>query len=338
MSKILDIFNDKTVLTYARARKAPVMLGASLFPHKKIDDLDFTYIKGSSNIPVVAKVHSFNSEAEIASRDGLAKVDGSLALIKRKIKTDEKDIIKLERPRTDREEQSAINTIYGDIDNMMNSVYARTEMMRMEAIQTGQIVLNENGVKATIDYQTPANHKVTLSGTNVWTDPACKILDDIYNGVDRIVADTGITPTRALTVKSVVSDMLKNQALRKAMFGVNSDKVATLADLNQLLSSMDLPIIATYDDQVRAQNADGTYSTMKYMQANKFILLPDGDLGETLFAPTAEEIKSKEANGDEYVFVQLYDTNDPVATWTKAVSIAMPTFPLADAVYMLTVK
>lgn len=154
MSKILDIFNDKTVLAYVRARKAQTMLGESLFPHRKIDDLDFSYIKGSSNIPVIAKVHSFNSETEIASRDGVAKVDGSLTLIKRKIKTDEKDIIRLERPRTNREEQAAIDTIYGDIDNMMNSVYAKIEMMRMEAIQTGQIALNENGVKATIDYQT----------------------------------------------------------------------------------------------------------------------------------------------------------------------------------------
>ena len=336
MSKILDIFNDKTVLTYTRERKAPAMLGATLFPSQKIDDLDFTYIKGANNLPVVAKVHTFNSEAEIASRDGLAKVDGSLALIKRKIAVDEKDIIRLERPRTNREEQRAVDSIYNDIDSMMDSVYTRIEAMTMEAIQTGKVELNENGVKASIDYQVPDNHKVTLTGTNLWTDPACKILEDIYNATDRIVQDTGTTPTRSLTTKNIVNIILKNAAIRKAIFGVNADKLATLNDLNQLLEAQDLPKIATYDEMYRVQQADGTYKTQKYMMGDKFILLPEGDLGETLFAPTAEEIKSKEAKGDEYVFVQVYETNDPVASWTKAVSIAMPTFPMADACYMLT--
>ncbi|KYN77173.1 capsid protein [Clostridium sporogenes] len=336
MSKILDIFNDKTVLTYSRERKAPSMLGQTLFPSQKIDDLDFSYIKGANSLPVVAKIHTFNSEAEIASRDGLTKVDGSLALIKRKIAVDEKDIIRLERPRTNREEQRAVDSIYNDIDNMMDSVYTRIEAMRMEAIQTGKVEIKENGVNATVDYGVQENHKITLAGENLWTDAAAKILEDVYNGTDRIVQDTGITPTRALTTKNIVNIMLKNTALRKAALGVNSDKLLTLNELNQLLESQDLPRIATYDDMYREQQADGKYKTKKYMMGDKFILLPEGDLGETLFAPTAEEIKSKEAKGDEHVFVQIYETNDPVASWTKAVSIAMPTFPMADACYMLT--
>lgn len=337
MPDVLELFDSKTTLAYARERKPQSKLGPALFPFKKITELKFEYVKGANNLPVMAKIHAFNSEAEIASRDGADKVSGELALIKRKIKLDETDIIKLNSPRNNREEQQIIDKIYNDVDNMMDSVYARVEYMTLEALQTGKIVINENNMKATIDYQTPANHKVTLSGTNLWTDAACKILEDIYNGTDKIVQDTGITPTRALTTKNIVNIILKDVNIRKAIFGVNADRLATLADLNNLLSAQDLPIIATYDEQVRAQKEDGTYETLKYMQGDKFLILPEGELGETLFAPTAEEIRSKVANGDEYVFVQLYDSSqDPVGTWTKAASIAMPTFPMADAVYMLT--
>lgn len=339
MPRIEELFSTQTVLNYVKNRQPVPMLGDMFFPEKKIEGLDFKMIKGANNLPVSASIHGFDTETEIGSRDGASYSVEELALIKRKIKMDEKLIIQLSSPRSTQEETQAINQIYNDVDNMVNSVRTRIEAMKMEAITTGKLNINENGVKTLIDYGTP---KAQQSTTN-WTAEDVKILDDIYNWTDKVVQNTGFTPTRALTSKSVLNILLTNTAIRKAILGVNSDRIITKDMLNQLLASMGLPSIATYDAQYRTQNTNGTYSAKRYFEDGKFVLLPEGKLGETIYGLTAEEIELR-GKGDVKIesfgniIAEIYSTKDPVARWTKAVATALPSFPCADQIYIAKVK
>jgi len=339
MPRIEELFSTQTVLNYVKDRQLVPMLGDIFFPEKKIEGLDFKMIKGANNLPVSASIHSFDTETEIGSRDGASYSVEELALIKRKIKMDEKLIIQLSSPRSTQEETQAINQIYNDVDNMVNSVRTRVEAMRMEAICTGKLSINENGVKTTIDYGTP---KTQQSTTN-WTAEDAKILDDIYNWTDKVVQNTGFTPTRALTSKSVLNILLTNTSIRKAILGVNSDRIITKDMLNQLLASMGLPTIATYDAQYRVQNSTGTYSAKRYFEDGKFVLLPDGKLGDTVYGLTAEEIELRgkgDVNIESFgnIIAEIYSTKDPVARWTKAVATCLPSFPYADQIYIAKVK
>ncbi|MFL8619924.1 major capsid protein, partial [Clostridioides difficile] len=72
----------------------------------------------------------------IASREGANLSIAELALVKRKIKLDEKDIIVLEEPRNSQEETQMINQIFNDVDNLVSSVNTRIEAMRMEVLTT----------------------------------------------------------------------------------------------------------------------------------------------------------------------------------------------------------
>ncbi|MFL8619925.1 major capsid protein, partial [Clostridioides difficile] len=72
----------------------------------------------------------------IASREGANLSIAELALVKRKIKLDEKDIIVLEEPRNSQEETQMINQIFNDVDNLVSSVNTRIEAMRMEVLST----------------------------------------------------------------------------------------------------------------------------------------------------------------------------------------------------------
>lgn len=45
------------------------------------------------NLPVMASVHAFDSEAEVGSKNGLGKVSAEVALIRRKIRMGEKLLI-----------------------------------------------------------------------------------------------------------------------------------------------------------------------------------------------------------------------------------------------------
>lgn len=71
--------------------------------------------------------------------------------------------------------------------------------------------------------------------------------------------------------------------------------------------------------------------------------MPDGQLGETLFGLTAEELELRKKPDVDIteigsVIIEQYATNDPVAKWIKAVATALVTFPCADQVFMATIE
>ena len=104
MANIAELFSQKNVLDYVNNRQAPVLLGETLFPARKVQGLEFDVLKAGSKIPTIASVHAFDTEAEIASRVG-SKTAQELAFIKRKIQLKEKDLIALRNTRTAEEER-----------------------------------------------------------------------------------------------------------------------------------------------------------------------------------------------------------------------------------------
>lgn len=339
MPNIIELFNTAEVNNYVRARTYPTMLGESLFPETRMNGLTFEDILGGNGTSVAASIHGFDTESEIASREGIQSVWRSLALIKRKIPMREELIIAIANPRTNTELANTLKLVWNDVDSMVNAVKTRVEAMRLEALMTGQITHTQNGAAITIPYGVPAGHKATL--TTKWSDPAATPLEDLQGWVNTMAIE-GVTITRALTSQQAAAALLKNASLRSAVFGVNSAKMLSMPELNNFLSSMALPTILVDNRTYREQNADGTYTSKNFVAANRIALLPEGSLGETKFGPTAEEIRLM-SKGDidssivGNIFAMVYDTEDPVTTWTKAVATSMPSFPRANEVFLAQV-
>lgn len=334
MPNILDLFKQKEVLNYLQAREYPALLGASLFPEEKKQTLEFDLIKGAGRTPVVASVHSFDTEAEIGSREA-SKMALEAALIKRKMQLTEKEIIALENPRNAAEQQYLMQNVYNDIDTLVAGVNARVEQMRMEVLAKGTLTLKENGLDTSIDYGVPTENKEALSGTNLWSDSASNPIEDMIRWANSLPS----VPTKALTSNTVMGAILTNPNVKAAIFGKDSGRIVSLGELNTFLVGMQLPKIATYDAKFRKQETNGTYTTHRYFPEDSFVMFGDGSLGETLFGPTAEEIRlmrdpSIDVSKVGNVLAMVYEENvDPVSTWTKAVATAIPSFPAADEVF-----
>lgn len=338
MPNILELFNQKEVLNYLTNREYPTLLGESLFPEVKRQSLEFDVIKGARKVPVIASVHAFDTEAEIGSREA-SRQALELALIKRKIQLNEKDIIALENPRNSAEQQYLMSQVFNDIDALVAGVKARVEAMRMEVLANGTITLAENGLTATIDYGVPAENKEALAGTDLWTDTANS---DPIADLERWADQLNGTATRALTSKTVLNALMRHPKIVGAIFGNNSQRVPTRQDLNAFLQQHDLPVIGVYDQKYRKQAANGSYTTARYFPNNKFVMFGADTLGETIYGPTAEEIRltrdpNIQTNTIGNVLAMVYEEGkDPVATWTKAVATALPSFPAADEVFQAT--
>ena len=328
MARIDELFNTKELLNYYRVKKQPAMLGDTLFPARKIQDIKFDMITGANGLPVSASVHAFDTETELASREVLQKGAAELALIKRKIAIGEREIIAINNPRMDSEQKALVMELFKDGDKMVNSVQTRIEAMRMELLSSGEININENNVAVKLDYKVPSSNKKRFN----WSDPkTANPLEDIKTLADAVEDASGTKPTRILTSSKVLNKILACESVKKAIFGVNFDKIATRKDLNSLLESMELPQVAVYNAKYKVQNANGKYTTKRYFPENILSMFAENALGETIFGLTAEEIellgsnKMEEAKMVGNIFVGVEKEGDPVRRYTKAVATALPT-------------
>lgn len=331
---ILDLFSNKLVLDYTRSREYAPMLGETLFPEKKTDSLELEQINGGSRIPVIASVHAWDTEAEIGSREA-SKMGLDLALVKRKLPLKEKDIVALENPRTPAEQTYLMDQVYNDLDVLVQGVKARAEKMRMEVLANGTVTLDENGLNATIDYNVPVEHKEVLAGTATWDNADSDPLADIERWVDAL----DVTPTKALTSKKIYRMLMRHPKVIAAVFGKDTGRVVSVADLDAFMTAHGFPIFRTYDAKYRKQAANGSYKSERYFPENKIAFFNDDLLGETIYGPTAEEIRltrdpSIETGMVGNVFTCIYEEGaDPVSTWKKAVATVLPSFAAADEVF-----
>lgn len=334
MPAITDLFSQKEVLNYLRDRQYAPMLGEELFPERKTPSLKFDQLSGGSRIPIAATVHAFDTEAEIGSRVA-SKQELELTLIKRKLQLKETDIIALEQPRNQAEQDYLIGQVYNDVDQLVSGVKARIEAMRMEVLSNGTVSVNENGLNLTLNYHVPEAHKEVLSGTSLWTNENSNPLADLERWIDAL--DTA--PTRALTSRKIYRTFAQHPKIIAAIFGKDSGRIVSQADLDAFMTTHGYPVIRTYDEKYKVQEKNGTYTTKKYFPENKIALFNDDLLGETLYGPTAEETRlSRDPSVDTSivgnVLASIYDeTKDPVGTWTKAVATALPSFAAADEVF-----
>ncbi len=339
MPSVEELLNHKELINYTKTRTPQKKVLEELFPSRKTEALEIKMIRGANNLPVSASIHAFDTETEIDQRETGSFDVAELALIKRKRKLSEKEIIRLEQPRNDVEEREAVQKIYNDVDDLQDSVLTRAEAMRGEALSTGKLAINENGYKAEIDYGVPTAHKQTFT----WSGGTPEILNDMDAAVDKIVDDTGFTPTRVLTSKRNLNIILKDEKIRKAVFGVNSDRLLSRKELNNFLQTLGLPQVAVYDAKYRTLTAKGSYVAKRYFSESAFVFMPEGNMGETLFGLTAEELELRKKDGVDIseignVVIEQYATEDPVAKWIKAVATALVTFPCADQVFIATIK
>lgn len=329
MPRIEEVFNTKELIDYFKERKVTPMLGESLFPERKIQDIEFDMILGAGGLPVSAEVHAYDTETQMASREAIEKGAASLALIKRQIKIAEKEIIKINNPRTTAELTHVLTQLYNDADKMVESVKVRVEAMRMELLATGKVSINENKVKVSLDYKVPAGNKKSFNWSNLAT---AKPLEDLTTLADAIEDTSGSRPTRALASRKIARTICNADTIRAAIHGVNSDKIVTLAQLNELLSQSDLPQIVTYEGKYKVEGAKG-YTTKRYFDENTISMFGPETLGETIYGLTAEEVKligdgkMDEASMVGNVFVGTYTSIDPVGEFTKAAATVLPTLP-----------
>lgn len=322
------------------------LLGAALFPTRRTQDLQFRYLKGAGGGTVMAHVSAHNSEAPLIGRRGVETVSGEIPSIRVKRLQDAQTLIRLQSA-DDAVRVAAVNEIYDDVSAVRLGVAARLEKIRMDALATGvaSTITDENLVFS-VNYGVPATQQETLTAGDLWSADTADPLGDLETWQNVMVSATGRQMATAITSTAVIAALRKHETIRKAIWGVNSDRRVTTGELNAFLAEQGLPTFVAYDLMVQVKAADGTFSSMRLWPSHRLTLIPAGmQLGSTFRAPTAEEglAGSKVADGvisidGDRTAVHVYTaTQDPKGVVTLGVGSQFPSFEGADYVFQASV-
>lgn len=340
---IFDLIISSEIVAYWEllVQDEPPYLGEELFPDEQKLGLTIEWIKGAGGMPVVLNPSAFDVQAIPRKRVGFEKLSANMPFFKESMYIDEElrqDLNKVIESNNQAYIDTIVRNIFDDEMKLLRGASAQRERMRMSALTTGIISITANGQDYDYDYGVPSEHKVTTKKS--WSDPTANILQDIKNGKEKVLEDTGIDVERAVCSSKVFGYFRLNNEIKSSIM-VLTDGVGFISDskIKQFLKDeLDLEVVV-YDKRYKDEKG----KAQRFVQEDVFVMFPSGQLGKTMFGTTPEQsdlLSSNVANvdiTDTGVAVTTVQKTDPVQVETKVSMICLPTFPTADQIYILDV-
>lgn len=351
-----DALSGEDLLVYSRNLEVSnEYLHPVLFPARETSELTVDVIKeASQSLPVMAKIAELGTEVEYASREGMSGTRIEIPKIQLGRYMDERLVrLALQASQSYGLRSEEINQLrnkqLNDAQFAVDSIRARREWIAMTSVWSGGVNYVEGNVNVQVDFGYTTEQKPVLTGTDKWDDfENSTPLDDIQTWVDAWRAK-GIRLRRAMTSQKIITLLRRNLSIRKHYHGDPSGLAQppglTKAQLDSVFSEMEFPVLVAYDTQARTEDRALTggklaFSTVRMVPENRFILLPDGPLGNYLWAKTTEEMIAEieaEQTGDMGIFVFRDITKNPIRLRTAGVALNFPAFAWADSVVSATV-
>lgn len=312
-----------------------------LFPDEKKRGLSLKWVKGSKGLPVVLKTSAFDVHAIPRNRIGFEKLTAEMPYFKESTYIDEElrqELNMVLETGNQAYIDSVMNKIFDDETQLLRGAAASRERMRMMALTTGVVSMTANGQSFSFDYG--VTHKGNAATD--WDDfSGSDPIEDIRVAKEKILDETGAVITRAMCDGKTWRNIRNNEKIKKAIFvltngaGAVSDK--KLRDY--IMDELEIEIMV--NDKRYKDESD---TTVKFMPEDTFVMFPDGALGKTWFGTTPAEsdlMSGSAANvsiTDTGVAVTTVQKVDPVQVETIVSMICLPSFEMADQVYILDTK
>jgi type II secretory pathway pseudopilin PulG len=307
---------------------------AQWLPNRTIDDLAARFSSGGGGLTDAAEYRTYDAESPIGSRPGVQRKSIELPPISRKIRQGEYDRL---RQRANGATEAIRTAILSDAESLTRQIAARVERARADALTNGTITLSENGLVTTIDFGRSGAHSVT-AGT-LWSDVVNSTpISDLLSWQTTYVATNGVPPGSIVMSTPSWNYLIRNAQVRNlGTLSVATPAIASGATVRDVLTAYDLPPVTIYDAQVKVNG-----SAVRQIPVNNVLLLPapgdpgnpEGtDLGGTWWGTTSESLEPEfgvQAGYEAGIVAGVYRDMDPVALWTKAAAIVIPTVANPD--------
>ena len=316
-----------------------VTVGDQLFPFKKEIGIKLDWIKGANNQPVGLRLSAYDSKSIRRDREGIEKVETEMPFFKESMVVDEQmrqQLNTLLQTNNEALIKSIIARIFDDEIKLIKAAYETVERVRMQLLTTGTISLSSNGQSYTYDYGMPAANKITVQTS--WSAANADPIKDITDA-QKIARQKGYKLTRAMCNSNCLNALINNTAIKNRLYVLAQGNITiTIDEIRRYIEQTTGIVI--YPNDNGYVNESGVFTT--YFADDVFVLMPDGPLGETHFGTTPEE--SDLMTGATDAEVSLVNNSvavttskqiDPVNVETKVSMVMLPSFEMADGVFII---
>lgn len=319
----------------------PNYLGDLIFPDQKTQNFKAEYLRlaAGAQLPTMALIHGLDTEAHIASRPAMERVTVEKLFIKDKINQTESLRQALENGVY--EESALIDFVYNDWARLAENVRCRSEVAKMEVLASGKMTIKENGLNFAVNFGVPtANTNFTLDVST----PDKDVLGQIEAIVDA-AREKGFTLSGMVTSSTVVSKMLTNNGISKAIYGgAGAGAMVTRSQLSALFGELfGFTEIRTNDQRYNLEGKDGKLTTKRFFPKEKvsFMASYNGlrNFGVGLWGVTPEESTLggwTDKSAEQFITLTQWVENDPTAVWSKASGLFVPVLPNPEGLFIAT--
>lgn len=286
---------------------------ADILPAETYDS-DSVEWETRSRTGVVAKVRSWDTEAEIAS-GGFSSRNNIAKLPPISIKDKFGELAKLRRMGANAPEQvnAAAERIAKDVGF---GVLDRVILFRGEALETGKLTINEGGVIQTVDFG--RKPEFTKTAGTLFTAAGADPIAYLESLLEEYKAENGELPDR-LVGSAKVRNALRKAVVAAGYFGTDIRTFVRNSDVDELLADRDIPAFTVNDKVIGGKRVIGD---------DKLILAKTVTAGQTAWGTPVETLDPKYsalgASEQAGVLIGSYDEQDPFITWIRATSVALP--------------
>lgn len=355
MPDIFELVNAKAIGEYVATLEGgeETLLGATLFPSKKIIGLDLRFVKGYKQNAVALRPSALGARAFVRDRIGGAVIQHELPFFREKMVISERlrqELARAKMDATDPYTSSVIEQIFDDAKALTDGANVQSERQRMQLLFTGKIEIaapDKDGGQPYFAYNyDDANEEwknsnvKALSGNSKWNDHTnSNPLQDILDLVDE-AAGFGVKLTKAICSPSTFSDIMQNAKI-KAMFK-NADGSQRMFGRAALIDEIELVTgvrLAVYNKSFVDENG----VTKFYAPEKAMVFIPDGALGATVYGTTPEEIDLMSGFGNAVTSIvntgvaitTLKNYGPPVTVETVVSELVIPSFERMAEVFVI---
>lgn len=223
----IDMFDTRTMLEAVEQIPRPTMfLRDTFFPQATpvdTESIDIDIVKGGQKLaPFVSPL----TEGKVVTRSNFATQTIKPGYIKIKRPTSAADLLTRSAGNIiyaggETIEQRAQKLLGKDMQELMDQIDRREEWMAAKALDTGAITMTIKGdtgdQSVLVDFNMSATHKVTLTGTDLWSDAASSPLTKLVAWAQLIRKDSGLSPDQLFLGTDAAVAFMKNVEVQKLM-------------------------------------------------------------------------------------------------------------------------
>lgn len=283
---------------------------SDVFPSINTSDVSFRWTV-NEKVQDVASFRSFDAESKIGAAAGLERKVADLAPISLKKRFGEYDQLVRSGQNSPESVQAAADRLASEV---AQSVVRRLIQARGEALVTGGLAINEDGVVANVDFGRRPDH--TVDAADAWDSAGSDPIEDLEEWRQAYVDNTGQEPTGIKASPRIVAALQRNENVR-AYLGTTAPALLDRATVNSILVGYGLPPIEVVNTRVAGLPVlDGDY----------LVFTADG-AGATVYGTTLEASDPRYRLSDSAIpglVVGAYAEDDPSIKWIRANAVALP--------------